>query len=155
MTLLEYFNGGEIEADVFLNKYALKDNEGNVLDKTPDDMHRRIAKELHRIEKKYPNPLSAEIIYEKLKNFSELIPQGSPMSAIGNPYQLLSLSNCFVTGNNEDSYGGILNTDQELVQLMKRRAGVGVDISHIRPEGSKVDNAVPIVTGKQFDKERS
>ena len=145
---LSYFKGEELAADVWMNKYCLKD-EKNYYELNPDDMHRRIAKELARIESKYPNPLSEEQIYETLKNFKRIIPQGSPMSGIGNDYQVVSLSNCFVIGNkNEsDSYGGILKIDQEQIQLMKRRGGVGHDLSHIRPSGSPVKNSAITSTG--------
>jgi ribonucleoside-diphosphate reductase alpha chain len=145
---LEYFHGDELAADVWVKKYCLKD-EKNYYELTPDDMHRRIAKELARIEVKYPNGLSEEEIYNTLKNFNRIIPQGSPMSGIGNNFQVVSLSNCFVIGNNgdSDSYGGIMKLDQELVQLEKRRGGVGLDLSFVRPSGSPVKNSAITSTG--------
>ncbi len=145
----QYFNGDELAARVWLNKYALKDSYGNIYEKTPDDMHRRIASEIARVEKKYPNPLSEEEIFAVLKDFKYIVPQGSPMSGIGNKFQIASLSNCFVIGNDgdSDSYGGIMKIDQEQVQLMKRRGGVGHDLSHIRPKGSPVKNSALTSTG--------
>lgn len=145
----KYFGGEEMAAKVWIGKYSLKDSNDNIYELTPDDMHHRIASELARIEKKYPNPLSEEIIYELINKFKYIIPQGSPMSGIGNNYQIVSLSNCFVIGNNgdSDSYGGILKIDQEQVQLMKRRGGVGHDLSHIRPYGSHVKNSAISSTG--------
>lgn len=145
----KYFNGDELAARVWLNKYALKDSFGNIYEKTPDDMHRRIASEVARIEKRYPNPLSEEEIFAVLKDFKYIVPQGSPMSGIGNKFQIASLSNCFVIGNDgdSDSYGGIMKIDQEQVQLMKRRGGVGHDLSHIRPKGSPVKNSALTSTG--------
>jgi ribonucleoside-diphosphate reductase alpha chain len=144
-----YFNGDELAARVWANKYALKDSFGNLYEKTPDDMHRRIAKELHRIELKYKNPLPEELLYNILKDFKYIIPQGGPMTGIGNDYQIASLSNCFVIGNDgtSDSYGGIMKIDQEQVQLMKRRGGVGHDLSHIRPKGTPVLNSALTSTG--------
>jgi ribonucleoside-diphosphate reductase alpha chain len=146
---LKYFKGDELAARVWVTKYALKDSFGNIFELSPNDMHRRIAKEIHRIEKKYPNPLSENEIFELLKDFKYIIPAGSPMSGIGNTYQTASLSNCFVIGedNPADSYGGIMKTDQEQVQLMKRRGGVGHDLSHIRPKGSPVHNSALTSTG--------
>ncbi len=146
---LKYFNGDELAARVWATKYALKDSFGNIYEKTPEEMHRRIAKEIARIEQKYPNPLSEEKIYNLIKNFKYIVPAGSPMSGIGNNFQTVSLSNCFVIGDDEpaDSYGGILKTDQEQVQLMKRRGGVGHDLSHIRPGGSPVSNSALTSTG--------
>ncbi|HLT50820.1 MAG TPA: ribonucleotide reductase N-terminal alpha domain-containing protein, partial [Arenibacter sp.] len=146
---LNYFKGDDLAARVWVNKYALKDSDGNIYEKTPDDMHRRLAKEIARIEKKYPNPLSEDQIFDLIKNFKYIVPQGSPMAGIGNPYQIASLSNCFVIGNEgvSDSYGGILKIDQEQVQLMKRRGGVGHDLSHIRPKGSPVKNSALTSTG--------
>jgi len=146
---IQYFNGDELAARVWTNKYALKDSFGNLFEKTPDDMHRRLAREIHRIEKKYPNPLSEELIYSVLKNFKYIVPQGGPMTGIGNDYQIASLSNCFVIGNDgdSDSYGGIMKIDQEQVQLMKRRGGVGHDLSHIRPKGTPVFNSALTSTG--------
>ncbi|MCF8244482.1 MAG: adenosylcobalamin-dependent ribonucleoside-diphosphate reductase [Saprospiraceae bacterium] len=143
----EYFNGDELAANVWVNKYALKDSSGNIYEQTPDDMHRRIASELHRVEAKYPNPVSEERLFELLRNFKYIIPQGSPMSGIGNNYQVSSLSNCFVIGSGADSYGGIIRADEEQVQLMKRRGGVGHDLSHIRPKGSPVLNSALSSTG--------
>jgi ribonucleoside-diphosphate reductase alpha chain len=143
----EYFNGDELAANVWVNKYALKDSFGNIYERSPDDMHRRIAREVARIEAKYPNPLSEEQAYELLRDFRYIIPQGSPMAGIGNNYQISSLSNCFVIGNNADSYGGIIRTDEEQVQLMKRRGGVGHDLSHIRPKGTPVMNSALSSTG--------
>lgn len=146
---LVYFNGDELAARVWVNKYALKDSHGNIFEKTPDDMHRRIAKEINRIEERYPNAISEDDIFNLIKNFNYIIPQGSPMTGIGNPYQIASLSNCFVIGNegDSDSYGGIMKIDQEQVQLMKRRGGVGHDLSHIRPKGSPVKNSALTSTG--------
>ena len=145
---LQYFKGDELAADVWERKYCLKD-ENNYYELTPDDMHWRIARELARIEAKYPNPLKEEQIYETLKNFKRIVPQGSPMSGIGNNFQVVSLSTCFVIGNQGggDSYGGIMKIDQEQVQLMKRRGGVGHDLSHIRPKGSPVKNNAITSTG--------
>lgn len=145
---LKYFKGDKLARDVWMRKYCLKD-EQNYYELTPDDMHRRIARELARIEAKYPNPLSEEQIYNTLKNFKRIVPQGSPMSGIGNDFQVVSLSNCFVIGNDDDSdsYGGIFKIDQEQVQLMKRRGGVGHDLSHIRPKGSPVKNSAITSTG--------
>jgi ribonucleoside-diphosphate reductase alpha chain len=144
-----YFNGDELAARVWANKYALKDSFGNLFEKTPDDMHHRIAKEIHRVELKYKNPLPEELIYRILKDFKYIVPQGGPMTGIGNDYQIASLSNCFVIGNDgtSDSYGGIMKIDQEQVQLMKRRGGVGHDLSHIRPKGTPVLNSALTSTG--------
>ncbi len=146
---IQYFNGDELAARVWANKYALKDSFGNLFEKTPDDMHRRLAREIHRIERKYKNPLSEELIYSVLKDFKYIVPQGGPMTGIGNDYQIASLSNCFVIGNEgtSDSYGGIMKIDQEQVQLMKRRGGVGHDLSHIRPKGTPVLNSALTSTG--------
>ncbi|MCD4736847.1 MAG: adenosylcobalamin-dependent ribonucleoside-diphosphate reductase [Bacteroidales bacterium] len=148
-TATEYFHGDELAANVWMNKYALKDSEGKIYELTPDDMHRRLAREVARIEKKYPNPISEEEIYQLFKNFEFIIPQGSPMAGMGNNFQISSLSNCFVIGNdgNSDSYGGIMKIDEEQVQLMKRRGGVGHDLSHIRPAGSPVKNSALTSTG--------
>lgn len=145
----KYFKGDELAAQVWINKYALKDSDGNLYEKDPSQMHMRIADEIARIEKKYPNPLSKEEILEVIKDFKYIVPQGSPMAGIGNPYQIASLSNCFVIGNdgNSDSYGGIMKIDEEQVQLMKRRGGVGHDLSHIRPKGSPVQNSALTSTG--------
>lgn len=146
---LKYFDNDDLAARVWLNKYALKDSNGNIYELTPNDMHRRIAKEIARIEVRYPNPLSENEIFDLIKNFKYIVPQGSPMAGIGNPYQIASLSNCFVIGNDgeSDSYGGILKIDQEQVQLMKRRGGVGHDLSHVRPKGSPVKNSALTSTG--------
>jgi ribonucleoside-diphosphate reductase alpha chain len=146
---IDYFQGDELAANVWLNKYALKDSYGHIYDRNPDDMHRRIAKELARIEQKYPNPMSEDAIYQALKNFQHIIPQGGPMAGIGNPHQVVSLSNCFVIGHDHlaDSYGGVIQMDEEQVQLMKRRGGVGHDLSHIRPKGSPVMNSALSSTG--------
>jgi len=144
-----YFKGDELAATVWANKYALKDSMGKIYELTPDDMHRRIAKEISRIEKRYPNPLSETEVFELIRNFRYLVPQGSPMTGIGNNFQIASLSNCFVIGHDgdADSYGGIMKIDQEQVQLMKRRGGVGHDLSHIRPKGSPVLNSALTSTG--------
>ena len=146
---LKYFKGDDLAARVWVNKYALKDSFGNIFELTPDDMHKRLAKEIARIEMRYPNPLTEEEIYNVLKDFRYIVPQGGPMTGIGNNYQIASLSNCFVVGNdgNSDSYGGIMKIDQEQVQLMKRRGGVGHDLSHIRPKGSPVKNSALTSTG--------
>ena len=146
---VKYFNGDDLAARVWINKYALKESEGNLYELTPNDMHQRIAKEIARVESRYPNPLSEETIFDLIKDFKYIVPQGSPMAGIGNPYQIASLSNCFVIGNegNSDSYGGIMKIDQEQVQLMKRRGGVGHDLSHIRPKGSPVKNSALTSTG--------
>jgi ribonucleoside-diphosphate reductase alpha chain len=146
---IQYFNGDELAARVWANKYALKDSFGNLYEKTPDDMHRRLAREIHRVERKYKNPLSEDLIYNVLKDFKYIVPQGGPMTGIGNDYQIASLSNCFVIGNegSSDSYGGIMKIDQEQVQLMKRRGGVGHDLSHIRPKGTPVLNSALTSTG--------
>ncbi len=149
-----YFKGDELAAQVWVNKYALKDSDGNIYEKTPDEMHWRISNEIARIELKYKNPMQAQEIYEVLKNFKYIVPQGSPMAGIGNPYQISSLSNCFVIGNTADSYGGIMRTDQEQVQLMKRRGGVGHDLSHVRPKGSAVKNSALTSTGLTMFMER-
>lgn len=139
---LQYFKGDELAARVWVNKYALKDSYGNIYEKTPDDMHQRLASEIARIENKYANPLSVAQLRELLDHFRYVVPQGSPMSGIGNNYQVASLSNCFVIGmdGSADSYGGIIKVDEEQVQLMKRRGGVGHDLSHIRPKGTPVKN---------------
>jgi len=146
---IRYFNGDELAARVWANKYALKDSFGNLYEKTPDDMHRRLAREIRRVEMKYKNPLPEELIYNILKDFKYIIPQGGPMTGIGNDFQIASLSNCFVIGNDgdSDSYGGIMKIDQEQVQLMKRRGGVGHDLSHIRPKGTPVLNSALTSTG--------
>jgi len=146
---LEYFNGDELAARVWVNKYALKDSDGNIFELNPNDMHRRIAKELHRMELKYENPMSEDELFAILKDFKYIVPQGGPMSGIGNNEQIVSLSNCFVIGTEgeSDSYGAIMKVDQEQVQLMKRRGGVGHDLSHIRPKGSEVKNSALTSTG--------
>ena len=144
---LAYFKGDELAASVFATKYALQDDNGNFLETTPDHMHKRLAKEFARIEKKYENPMSEQEIYSLLKDFKYIVPQGSPMSGIGNPHQIQSLSNCFVVDSPQDSYGGILKADQEQVQIMKRRGGVGFDISTIRPKGLKTSNAAKTTDG--------
>ena len=146
---LEYFKGDELAATVWINKYALKDSFGKIYERDPDQMHWRIAREIARIEQKYPNPLSLMEIHGVLKDFRYIVPQGSPMTGIGNHFQIASLSNCFVIGNSglADSYGGIMKTDQEQVQLMKRRGGVGHDLSHIRPKGTPVLNSALTSTG--------
>ncbi len=146
---LKYFEGDELAARVWASKYALKDSYGNIYELTPDDMHHRIASEIARIEKKYPNPMSEEKIFELMRHFRYIVPQGSPMAGIGNNFQVGSLSNCFVIGldGEPDSYGGIIKIDEEQVQLMKRRGGVGHDLSHIRPKGSPVKNSALTSTG--------
>lgn len=146
---LEYFKGDELAATVWVNKYALKDSFGKIYEKNPEQMHWRIAREINRIEQKYPNPLPLVEIHGLLKDFRYIVPQGSPMTGIGNNYQIASLSNCFVIGNAgpSDSYGGIMKIDQEQVQLMKRRGGVGHDLSHIRPKGTPVLNSALTSTG--------
>ena len=146
---LKYFDGDELAARVWATKYALKDSFGHLYELTPDDMHRRIAREIARIENKYPNPLSEDRLFDLMSHFRYIVPQGSPMAGIGNNFQVGSLSNCFVVGldGEPDSYGGILKIDEEQVQLMKRRGGVGHDLSHIRPKGSPVKNSALTSTG--------
>ncbi|MBD5205893.1 MAG: adenosylcobalamin-dependent ribonucleoside-diphosphate reductase [Bacteroidales bacterium] len=146
---LKYFKGDELASRVWASKYALKDSDGNFYELTPDDMHHRIASEIARIESKYPNPMSESTVFELLKDFKYIVPQGSPMAGIGNTRQVGSLSNCFVIGldGHPDSYGGIIRIDEEQVQLMKRRGGVGHDLSHIRPKGSAVKNSALTSTG--------
>lgn len=152
---LEYFNGDEIAANVFLTKYALVNPETNeILEPTPDLMHKRLAKEFARIEAKYSNPMSEEEIYGLLKNFKYVIPQGSPMAGIGNPYQVTSLSNCFLAEMPLDSYGSIMHTDQQLAQISKRRGGVGIDLSNIRPKGLPTKNASKTTDGIALFMER-
>ncbi len=151
---LEYFNGDELAASVFAGKYALQDVEGNYLEKTPDDMHKRLASEFARIENKYPNSMNRHEIYGLLKDFKYIVPQGSPMSGIGNDHKIQSLSNCFVIQEPYDSYAGILTTDQEQVQIMKRRGGVGFDISSIRPKGLPTSNAAKTTDGIEVFMER-
>lgn len=146
---LQYFKGDELAARVWVNKYAIKDSFGNIFEKSPEDMHWRIANEVARIEAKYQNGLNAQQLYELLDHFKYIVPQGSPMTGIGNDFQVASLSNCFVIGIDgaADSYGGIIRIDEEQVQLMKRRGGVGHDLSHIRPKGSPVKNSALTSTG--------
>ena len=146
---LRYFQGDELAARVWVNKYAVKDSFGNIYEKSPEDMHWRIANEVARIESKYPNALTAKELYDLLYHFKYIVPQGSPMTGIGNDYQVASLSNCFVIGVDgaADSYGAIIKIDEEQVQLMKRRGGVGHDLSHIRPKGSPVKNSALTSTG--------
>ena len=146
---LKYFKGDELAARVWVNKYAMKDSYGNIYEQTPTDMHWRLANEIARIEAKYPNNLKAREIFELLDHFKYIVPAGSPMTGIGNDYQIASLSNCFVIGleGKADSYGGIIRIDEEQVQLMKRRGGVGHDLSHIRPKGSPVKNSALTSTG--------
>ncbi len=145
---VEYFGGDELAANVWMNKYALREDD-KIYELNPDMMHHRLASEFARIEQNYPNPMSEETIYGLLKDFKYVVPQGSPMSGIGNDFQVVSLSNCFVIGNSgsSDSYGGIMKIDQEQVQLMKRRGGVGHDLTHIRPSGSPVKNSALTSTG--------
>ena len=146
---IEYFGGDELAAQVWVNKYALKDSQGNLYERTPADMHWRLAREIARVERKYPNPLSEQELFDLFDHFRYIVPQGSPMTGIGNNFQVSSLSNCFVIGvdGEADSYGGIFKIDEEQVQLMKRRGGVGHDLSHIRPEGSPVKNSALTSTG--------
>ncbi len=146
---LEYFQGDELAARVWVNKYALKDSFGKLYEKNPDDMHWRLASEIARVEAKYKNPLSAQELFDLFKQFKYIVPQGSPMTGIGNTFQIGSLSNCFVIGSDgeSDSYGGVMKVDEEQVQLMKRRGGVGHDLSHIRPKGSPVKNSALTSTG--------
>ena len=145
----EYFGGDDLAATVWVSKYALKDSFGKIYEKSPEQMHWRIANEIARVEGKYPNPMDASEVYHLLKDFKYVIPQGGPMTGIGNNLQIASLSNCFVIGhkNPADSYGGIIRIDEEQVQLMKRRGGVGHDLSHIRPTGSPVLNSALTSTG--------
>ena len=152
-SVIDYFGGDDLAADVY-NKYVLRDASGNKLELTPDDTHRRIAKEFARIESKYPNPMSEDKIFNLLEGFKKIVPQGSPLSGIGNPYQLQSLSNCFVIDQPHDSYGGILFADQEQVQIMKRRGGVGMDVSNIRPKGQPTTNAARTTDGVGIFMER-
>ena len=146
---LNYFTGDELAAKVWVNKYALKDALGNIYEKSPVDMHHRLAGEIARIEAKYPNPLSEQELFDLFDHFRYIVPQGSPMTGIGNEFQIASLSNCFVIGleGQADSYGAIIRIDEEQVQLMKRRGGVGHDLSHIRPKGSPVKNSALTSTG--------
>ena len=144
-----YFKGDELAANVWINKYALKDSQGLIYESNPDQMHHRLAGELARIESKYPNSMSETEIYDVLKGFKHIVPQGGPMTGIGNNLQISSLSNCFVIGSagKADSYGGVMKIDEEQVQLMKRRGGVGHDLTHIRPKGSPVMNSALSSTG--------
>lgn len=146
---LQYFDGDELAARVWVNKYAMKDSFGNIYEKSPVDMHWRIANEIARVEQKYPNPMSADEVFALLDHFKYIIPAGSPMTGIGNNYQVASLSNCFVIGldGDADSYGAIMRIDEEQVQLMKRRGGVGHDLSQLRPKGSPVNNSALTSTG--------
>lgn len=146
---LDYFTGDELAAKVWVNKYALKDAFGNIYEESPNDVHHRLASEIARVEKKYPNPLSEQELFDLFDHFRYIVPQGSPMTGIGNDYQIASLSNCFVIGldGQADSYGAIIRIDEEQVQLMKRRGGVGHDLSHIRPKGSPVKNSALTSTG--------
>ena len=146
---LDYFTGDELAAKVWVNKYALKDAFGNIYEESPNDMHHRLASEIARVEKKYPNPLSEQELFDLFDHFRYIVPQGSPMTGIGNDYQIASLSNCFVIGldGQADSYGAIIRIDEEQVQLMKRRGRVGHDLSHIRPKGSPVKNSALTSTG--------
>lgn len=143
----EYFKGDELAAKVFVDKYALQDSKGNFLEKTPSDMHHRLAKEFARIESKYPNPMSESEIFDLLDGFKYVVPQGSPMFGIGNPYQVVSLSNCYVLESPYDSYAGILKTDQEQAHVYRRRGGIGFDISNIRPKGLDINNAAKTTDG--------
>jgi ribonucleoside-diphosphate reductase alpha chain len=144
---VNYFDGDELAANAFVTKYALEDPEGNLKERTPDDMHKRLSKEFARIEKSHKNPMSEEEIYKLLANYKYIVPQGSPMSGIGNTYQYQSLSNCFVISSPEDSYGGVMKADQEQVQLMKRRGGVGFDLSTLRNSGLRTSNAARTTGG--------
>lgn len=151
---LEYFGGDELATNVWTSKYALRDLNDNFYEKTPDDMHKRLAKEFARIEASYPEPMSEDEIYNLFKDFKYIVPQGSPMSGVGNPFQIQSISNCFVISSPEDSYGGILYTDQQQVQIMKRRGGVGFDVSNIRPRGNTCENAARTTDGIEIFMER-
>ena len=144
--VVEYFGGDELAADVF-KKYALYDASGNRVETLPTETFRRLAKEFARIEAKYPNPMDESTIFDLLDGFKKVVPQGSPLSGVGNPHQIQSLSNCFVVEQPHDSYAGILFTDQEQVQIMKRRGGVGFDISTIRPKGQPTSNAARTTDG--------
>ena len=146
---LAYFDGDELAARVWVNKYAMKDSAGNIYELTPTDMHWRIANEIARIENKYDNPMSAQEVFDVIDHFRYIVPAGSPMTGIGNNHQVASLSNCFVIGldGDADSYGAIMRIDEEQVQLMKRRGGVGHDLSQLRPKGSPVNNSALTSTG--------
>ena len=151
-----YFEGDELAAKTWANKYALQDSDGTLYEKTPADMHRRLAKEIARIEQKYPNPMTEDELFQLFDHFKYIVPQGGPMTGIGNDRQLTSLSNCFVIGNEEgaDSYGSIMRADEEQLQLVKRRGGVGHDLSHLRPANAKVSNAALTSTGAASFMER-
>ena len=151
---IKYFDGDDLAAKVFLDKYALKNNEEEILEDTPHKMHKRLAKEFARIEKKYPNSMSEDEIFSLIDKFKYIIPQGSPMSAIGNPYHIQSSGNCFSIRPPYDSYGGIFFTDQQLAQLMKRRCGVGLSLSTLRPKGESVKNAAKSTDGISVFMER-
>src|SRR3990167_127184 len=145
---IEYFDGDELAAKVFLDKYALRNNNDEILEQTPYDMHKRLAKEFARIEKnKFKKPLSEDNIFNLFNGFKYIVPQGSPMTAIGNPYYLMSISNCFVVRPPEDSYGGIHRADEQLSQISKRRGGVGIDISNFRPNGTPTKNSSKTSSG--------
>lgn len=145
---IKYFGDDELAAKVFVDKYALRDDKNNLLEATPEHMHRRIAKELARIEnKKFKKPLSEDTIFGYLDHFTYIIPQGRPMSAIGNPYQYITTGNCYVLDPPEDSYASILRTDEELIQICKRGGGIGIDVSHIRPANTVTKNASKTSTG--------
>lgn len=150
----DYFGGDDLAAKAFVDKYALRDQDGLFDEATPDHTHRRLAKEFARIEAKYPNPLSEDEIFDLLKGFKQIVPQGSPMSGIGNPYQITSISNCYVLESPLDSYGGILKVDQELVQIAKRRGGLGFDLSNLRPKGMPTKNAAKTTDGISVFMER-
>lgn len=144
---IAYFNGDELAGKTAIDKYALKDNEGNIYELSPKDMHKRYAQEFHRMEQKYPNPIPLNEIQVLFDGYKYVIPGGGGMAGIGNDFQVTSLSNCFVIGNKSDSYGGIYRTDEQQVQLMKRRGGVGQDLSHLRPKGLPVKNSALTSTG--------
>jgi ribonucleoside-diphosphate reductase alpha chain len=144
---IEYFGGAELPAKVWLDKYALRTTNDILLEATPDDMHRRIAYELSRVEQRFEKPYGFTTIYNWLKNFGEIIPQGSPMYGIGNKNRYVTLSNCYVVSTPEDSYGGIHKTDEEITQISKRRGGVGLDISKLRPSGTRTTNSSKHSTG--------
>lgn len=146
---LKYFEGDALAARVWVDKYAMKDSNGLIYEQSPVDMHRRLASEIARIENKYPNPMSEDELFELFDHFRYIVPAGSPMAGIGNHHQTVSLSNCFVVGlkGAADSYGAIMKIDEEQVQLMKRRGGVGHDLSHLRPKGSPVNNSALNSTG--------
>jgi len=145
---LEYFDGDELASKVFLDKYALRDNDSNLLEKDPSDMHRRLAKEFARIEKsKFKKPLTEDEIFSCLDHFKKIVAQGSPMFGIGNSYQIVSIANCFLVQSPVDSYGSILKADEQIVQISKRRGGAGVDVSELRPAGTPTHNAAKTSTG--------